>query len=312
MRALKNEQFLDDLENGILAPLTKEVQSDHTLSLELRESYVNVYYRGGNLMKVEEKSGNVYSVEFDKEYFKGADHRVDLPGDKICKGDDIVEWLRVLPCLKRVMDHYFVKTQKSEREFQQLVVRENNFGSVARSTDYYICDVEYGSGRGRRRWRFDMIAVHWPSDGHVRKKTDDRRLVLAEMKYGDDALSEKSGLHKHIKDVNEYLGNSDSVRGLKNDMVRVFNQKRKLCLIKCRKDLEGFSDKLPIFLLLLANHDPDSIKLNKALENLPAHPNIDLRIATASFFGYGLYDQGVHEVEEFRKCFRRYIHSGSV
>ena len=306
MRAL-NERFLNDLESGILDPLTKEVRLDRTLCLELRGNYVNVYYRGGNLMKVEKKPGNVYSVKFDEKYFKGANDRVDLPRYEICKGDDIIEWLRVLPRLKRAMDHYFAKMKKSEREFQQLIVRENNFGKVARSTDYYICDVEYRSKRGQ----FDMIAVHWPSDRHVRKKPDDRRLVLAEMKYGDDALSGKSGLHKHIKDVNEYLGNSDSARDLKDDMVRVFNQKRKLCLIDCGKDLEGFSDTPPIFLLLLANHDPGKSKLNEVLENIPACRNIDLQIATASFLGYGLYDQGVHEVEEFRKCFRRYIHSGS-
>ena len=307
MRAL-NEQFLDNLENGILAPLTNEVRLDHTLCLELRGSYVNVYYRGGNLMKVEEKPDNVYSVAFDEKYFKEADDRVDLPGYEIYKGDDIIEWLRVLPRLKRAMDHYFVENKKSEREFQQLIVRENNFGSVTRSTDYYICDVEYQSECGR----FDMIAVHWPSNRHVRKKPDDRRLVLAEMKYGDGALCGESGLHKHIKNVNEYLGNSDSMRDLKDDMVRVFNQKRKLRLIDCGKDLEDFSDAPPIFLLLLANHDPDTSMLDKVLGNLPACPNIDLRIATASFFGYGLYDQGVYEAEEFRKCFHRYIYSGSV
>lgn len=62
--------------------------------------------------------------------------------------------------------------------------RENNFGFVARDTDYYVCDLEYQSGQGR----FDMIAVHWPSEFAVRKHARDRRLVFVEVKYGDSDL----------------------------------------------------------------------------------------------------------------------------
>lgn len=77
----------------------------------------------------------------------------------------------------------------------------------------------------------------------------------------------------------------------------------------CKKDLGSFSDEPPILLLVLANHDPGKRDLSKALENLPECPNADLRIAAASFFGYGLYDQGVYGVEDFRKHFRNQIHS---
>ena len=54
------------------------------------------------------------------------------------------------------MDCYFGENRSDEREFQQLMVRDNNFGSIANSTDYYVCDIEYDSDNGR----FDMIAVH--------------------------------------------------------------------------------------------------------------------------------------------------------
>ena len=152
MRALK-DRFLKDLESGMLAPLTEEVRSDHTLCLELRGSYVDVYYRGGCMMKVEENSDNFYLVEFNEKYFR--------------RKDDIVKWLNVSPCLKRAMDHYFVTVvEKSEREFQQLVVRENNFSRITRSTDYYVCDIEYEIGQRK----FDMIAARWPSKPHVRRR----------------------------------------------------------------------------------------------------------------------------------------------
>ncbi len=309
MRALK-DRFLKDLESGMLAPLTEEVRSDHTLCLELRGSYVDVYYRGGCLMKVEENSDNFYLVEFNEKYFKRKTDIVKLPEREIRKKDDIVKWLNVSPCLKRAMDHYFATVvEKGEREFQQLVVRENSFSRIARSTDYYVCDIEYEIGQRK----FDMIAAHWPSKPHVRQKASGRRLVFVEMKYGDDALEGSAGLCKHIKDINDFLNDPGALKCLKEDMVKVFNQKRKLDLMNCEKDLKSFSDRNepPVLLLLLANHDPDKRGLSKTLENLPKCPNADLRIATASFFGHGLYDQGVHPAEKFRKCFRDYIYSDS-
>lgn len=179
----------------------------------------------------------------------------------------------------------------------------------ARSTDYYVCDIEYEIGQRK----FDMIAARWSSKPHVRQKASGRRLVFVEMKYGDDALEGSAGLCKHIKDINDFLNDLGALKCLKKDMVKVFNQKRKLGLMNCEKDLKNFSDRNepPVLLLLLANHDPDKRGLSKTLENLPKCPNADLRIATASFFGYGLYDQGVHPAEKFRKCFRDYIYSDS-
>ena len=308
MRALKEDRFLKDLESGTLAPLTEEVRSDHTLCLELRGSYINIYYRGGSLMKIEEKSDNVYFVTFDKNYFARENDIVDLPEGNIQKKDDIVKWLNVSPCLKRAMDHYFAIHDKSEREFQQLVVRENNFSRIVRSTDYYVCEIEYEIGQRK----FDMIAAHWPSKPRVRQEASGRRLVFIEMKYGDDALEGSAGLCKHIKDINDFLNDPGALKCLKEDMVKVFNQKRKLKIMDCGKDLESFCDTPPICLLVLANHDPGKSKLRVVLDTLPECPKADLRIATASFFGYGLYDQGVHTVEEFRKRFPDYIHSGSV
>ena len=302
MRALI-PRFLNDLGNGILAPLTKEVRSDHTLCLELRGDYVNVYYRGGNLMKVEE-AHNGYSVDFDENYIKKEDG-IELPKSDIQMEVDILNWLGVSPRLKRAMDRDFAKKRNDERNFQQLVVHENNLSRIAISTDYYVCDIEYASSHGK----FDMIAVHWPSIPHVRKQADKRRLVFIEMKYGDNALTGTAGLHDHIQDINNFLGDPDTLRCLNQDMVSVFNQKRKLEIVDCGKDLESFSDKPPILLLVLANHDPGKSDLSKALETLPKSPNADLRIATANFFGYGLYCQGVYGVEDFRERFRNHIHS---
>ena len=44
--------FLNDLRVGCLAPLLERVKRDDTLHLAIRNQYINIYYRGGNLLKV--------------------------------------------------------------------------------------------------------------------------------------------------------------------------------------------------------------------------------------------------------------------
>ena len=51
-------------EGALLSPLLERVRRDRTLCLELRGGYLNVYYRGGNLLKVSEAGAGV-AVEFD-------------------------------------------------------------------------------------------------------------------------------------------------------------------------------------------------------------------------------------------------------
>ena len=299
MRKL-SDVFLNDLkEGGRLFPLTEAVKSDPSLCLELRGNYVNVYYRGGNLMRVAQ-AGTDYTVFFDRNYFE-AGRQTTLPDER----EGVDAWLDISPELKQAIDRWLGKRRKDEREFQQVLLRDNNFGRVARSTDYYICDIEYQSEYGR----FDLIAVEWPSKSAVRKQANGRRLVFIEMKHGDGALEGNAGLHKHIQDVNRYLSDQTKLSNLKQEMVEVFNQKREIWLIDCGKDLNSFSDESPMLLLVLANHDPGKQKLHELLRSLPESPHAELCIATASFMGYGLYEQGIHKMDEALGRFADYVYS---
>lgn len=299
MRRL-SPQFMDDLDTGFLAPFRDRVIADRSLCLEIREDYVNIYYRGGNLLRIS-KTPSGYVSFFDPEY-AGSDlgaQSVAFSAKEIMNSADVTAWLNLVPTLKQYMDLYLGRHPKEEREAQQLILRENNFGGVSRATDYYICDIEYANAHGR----FDLVAVHWPSDGATRKKSDDRRLVLVEAKYGEGAIANKAGINDHIEDLNKFLADSDNLTALKEEMVILFNQKRALGLINCGKDLGAFSDASPMLLLVLVNHDPDSTRLRTALKSLPVCPNAELYFATGCFMGYGLFDPAVHSLEEVRKRF---------
>lgn len=300
MRGLEGG-FLKDLKTGLLAPLLERVKADQPLCLEIRGTYVNIYYRGGNLLKLATAHSR-YKANINPKYAKGDGGVISrgLPSEELHRQSDIDAWIKMIPTLKLTMDIYLgQRPKKVEREIQQLILRDNNLGGVSRATDYFICDIEYAIPHGR----FDMVAVHWPSDGATRKQNASRRLVLIEVKCGEGAIGNKSGIHDHINDINTFLSDATRVQAMKDEMVVVFNQKRDLGLLNCGKDLKSFGDELPMLLLLLVNHDPDSERLRTQLQQLPPSPHAEVYLATSCFMGYGLFDQAVLKFDEAMKRF---------
>lgn len=273
-----SRSFLDELLTGRLRPLLDRVHADRTLELELRHKYLNVYYRGGNLLRWSAKGG-----EFDVEYGRG--QAVPLP-----PAQDIRAWIDAFPRLKLLIDLF--PKNKTEREVQQHLVRANNFGAVARKTDFFVCDIEYAEGDAR----FDLVLAHWPAVGVIRKQAHGRRLVLGELKHGDGALKGASGLHDHVAKADAFLSDPDRVRAFKDEMVALFNQKLELGVIDCGKPLVSFSDEPPLYLLMCANHAPRSTILDDQLATLPAMEHAEVAMSGASHMGYGLYDVAISSV----------------
>lgn len=98
-------------------------------------------------------------------------------------------------------------------------------------------------------------------------------------------------------------------------MRTVFNQKLELGLIDNQKKIESFNDKTPDFILAFANHDPDSAILFheiKKLDEIAATLPFKLKFAVSNFMGYGLYEQNIYGLEEFKTRFDRQIYSKGI
>jgi len=82
-------------------------------------------------MKIESNGskGN-YKATFDNNYIK--DPAVKLPElpESLKDKSDVKVWIDAFPTLKQIMDYFFTKHSKLEREFQQLVARENNCSTI--------------------------------------------------------------------------------------------------------------------------------------------------------------------------------------
>ena len=301
MRGL-TKHFIDQLKSGLLGQMLGLMRLDSTLCLEIRENYINIYYRGGNIIKIQEKHG-LFKASFDRRYFDKDLNKVPDLASILNNTEDVETWIDAIPFLKHEMDLWFGRHPKNEREFQQLLLRENNFGNSAKSTDYFICDIEYANQTGR----FDLIAVQWPSSPVHRKNNRNLRLALIEMKYLDKALTGTAGLCKHVEGINTFLSKSENLENIKEEMKVVFNQKLDLGLINNQKSIESFSDGKPEFILALINHDPESSILGNELQKLPDCANAEIKIATSNFMGYGLYSQNIYGLEEFLHKFEGHI-----
>lgn len=285
MRAL-NEKFMSDLLNGSLTPILNAVRSDDTLVLELRGTYVNVYYRGGSLYRIDQKDGYVFFT-FDTDY--GMDD-ISLP-----EHPTVVEAPGLIYQYKAAMDKFLtLKNPKMEREFQQLMTRLNNRAKIGKASDYYIMDIEYADTDERGlKAKFDMVALKWPCTKQDRKITKDLSLALIELKYGDGALGGTAGIEKHLDDLADFLGDAEKLKDFCLDMGAVFRQKCELGLVPTvpeHKREVTVTAENPEVILAVADHDPAKPALANVLSALDLNKyNFSLRIATASLLGGALF-----------------------
>lgn len=310
MRKL-SDSFMSDLLNdgGLLKPILTRVKKDHTLMLSIRTDYINIYYRGGNLLRIKEQRNNYYNAFFNDKYNKYGVFSPDLPST-IKSHYETEIWLDSLQELKGIMDLYFSTYPKPEREFQQLVARENNFSTVANQSEYFVSDIEItDSTLGAR---FDMLALRWLVS--QRKSTSNCRPALIEMKYGDGALNGSSGLLKHLQDIEALVSDINQYKSLVGTMEMQFNQLDKLGLLRFNRVDKWTKIKLdnydkPEVLFVLANHNPRSTKLDTILsdsgiDKYDSSPAFDLKFYVSSFAGYALHADCMLTLSQFRKLLK--------
>jgi len=297
---------MDDLLkfDGKLHPLLDRVKKDHTLMLAIRDGYINIYYRGGNILRVTEQN-DFYETFFDVQYAKSG-QCVACPEDDIRNQADAKRLFGCFSERKAIMDEYFAGGSKTtEREFQQLVARENNNSSISNESEYFITDIEVTVPHLAR---FDITAIRWLAKD---RKTGDRcRAALIEMKYGDKALENNAGLLKHLKDMETFLSNKQQYASLLQTMEIQFNQLDVLGLLNFNKGTSNAKiklnpDKKPEVIFILANHNPRSPKLKKILDDpvIRKFENsnlFDLGFYVSTFAGYGLHSRCIRTLTEFR------------
>jgi hypothetical protein len=300
-------EFFNDLEGGKLRLLTSRVRSDDTLMIAFRGNSINVYYRGGSILRL--ASGHKfenYSAHFDRNYAKGSTIPIpDLPKVIYTEADCVV-WLQAIPLLKEIMNSFFATHTKSEREFQQLVAWENNRSAISNETEYFTTDIEYADVN--HNCRLDMLGLRWLSTD--RKSSLRCTPVFIEMKYGIGAYDGEAGIAKHIADLHMILSDPGTRDQLNQTIAAQFNQLSDLDLVRFNKSKT--IDRIsvagdPEVIFLLANHNPRSRKLLNTLCSVKESPHFKLRFFAASFAGYAMHDSCMMSLGKFKERVSSYL-----
>jgi len=316
MRQL-SEEFIDDLKSntGILKSLMQFILNDDSLEFMIRDNYVNIYYRGGNLLKIE-PSNDTYKFTFDTNYLI---YKIKELPNPIIDSDVLNQWIEVLPYLKQNIDIYrTTKKSNLEREYQQLVVKECNElnKSISNGSEIFITDIEYANEHGR----FDLIGIEWDRNRASLKGEYKPKLLLIEMKFGDNAIEGKDGdkksadINQHINDVEDFANpKNNNLMDLKEETLSILKQKRDLGFFRGmqhnKNKIIDLDINKPDFILLLAAHNPRSIILSNVLKTLPDMEHTNLKFSVANFMGYGLYTDCIYSVDEFQEIFSKQIYS---
>ena len=267
-RKISNEKFWKNLTEGEYKEIIDFAsQRENELDVQIRDNYLNIYYQGGNLLRVHPSS-----LYFDEFYFHrvAKDMRKTHLIDKCKKGDKacIARWedyknrrkemLGILKArgmatyckeMKRIMkeweaDLHTIGISHDEKNAQQQISM-NNRGA----TDYTVVDLEYAvsttsnfkyNGDSTKKVpRFDIIAVD---------KTG--QLYVIELKTGLKAIDGNSGIRAHM-DCFEHSIGRDSKNDFINEMNELLGQKQELKLID--KNVRIDKTKKPHFILAFSD-----------------------------------------------------------
>lgn len=284
-------------ENGLLKSLIDEVRKDKDLVIQIREDYLNVYYKGGNLVKVNSEN----SFEFDSEYYKGKPE-FDTEEKRKKERRKLLDTLKknrdyktFLSTMKELMDSFWKKSVRDlhEKDTQHALCISNTV-----SSDYTVIDLEFQVSKicpysykktqipfGRfvdkhkTAPRFDIIAV----------RNRDHRLCVIELKSGTDALYRKSGIGDHADSFEGSIGRNP--QAFVKEMEGLVEDKKKLHLLE-----EDFymKDDDPEFLYAYAfttDDESEKEKERQAFENEQSKANANnYKVIYLKKRDYTLYD----------------------
>lgn len=270
MRKL-SDSFMKKLQ-GEWKPLLDYILSDSKLDLQIRDNYINVYYQGGNILKI-----NPRSFYFDEFYFykdcakkrktplqeeskSGNVKAKNIIAELVDKRDCLLSPLQSHQLDKSVAAEYFQKAKKIMRDWEKTLNEQLGISHAEKqeqqqialanrkNTDYVVWDLEYavstdysfkynGSVEDKKKPRFDIIAIH------------KGQIIVIELKKGLNALERKSGIVDHIDSYECTIGR-DNLGDFLKEMKELLKQKKDLGILD--KSLE-ITNESPKFVFAFAD-----------------------------------------------------------
>ena len=281
MRGL-SDSFFECLQFGFLSGITESAKGDPDLNLEIRDNYINVYYKGNSLLKLSETSSSQYKAVIDKKFLEG------LSFPLVFTQGNIDQFLSAIPLIKQNI----VKVGKRslEIEYEQMIIRANNY-EPRNNSEYFIVDKQYAVKEGR----YDLMGIFW--ERTRRRRNQEVPVCLMEIKFAlnTDISEVHEQLHRYYKSIKpraaEFATEMQLVFQQKIDLGLYKQSKERLAALRTlefSKEIEKFQ-----FILVLVDYNPNSSKLDlQRLRDLPFAHQIKV-----FFGGFAMWQQNVTPLE---------------
>ncbi len=295
-RGIHNLKFVESLMHGNLKEMLLVINNDNALDVQIRNDYLNVYYKGGSIAKIYSEK----FIEFDMFYFYL--NMKEIPTKFIKKDEIILKELAkkrdLLICkfkesmfddyftdAKEVMDKWLIENPKPERMEQHQLSIENKYNI----SDYTIIDLEYQvstksdfectylpKGKDKpKNPRFDIIAVN-----------KEGKLCVIELKKGIGALYENSGLKEHCLCYEKSIGRNPLPFMIEMEML--LEQKKALNLIDKQVKIKN---PIPEFMFAYSYDDKETFeKQDKEFNNEYDKIGAPIRVLKLARGSYKLLD----------------------
>lgn len=211
-------------------------QNPDKLAVGIRGNYINIYYRGGNLLRTKPKRKD-YELFFDCKYCKNKADESNLK--KLSSMETISDYKENFVLMMDEMDSWFEEHPKKEREYQQNLLMNNP----------EIIDIEYQIGK---KMRLDMLMVVGDT------------LIIVENKYGIGAIGGNSGIKDHYEDMSSVFDDSKIFKEMEKSIYAISDAKFQLGLSS--KRIEQGSIKKKEILFLLAGFNTRSQAVNNEIK----------------------------------------------
>jgi hypothetical protein len=276
MRELKQELYAC-LEEGFLRKLVERVRVDKDLDMQFRGNYINIYYKGNSLLKLDAK----FKVELHPKFTSG----ISIPA-KLSDVESTDEFISSIPFVKENIRQF--GNSSLEVEYEQLLIRANNL-EHRNNSEYFIIDRQYTTDKLER---MDLTGFFW--DRNSRKKEQTVPLCFLELKFALN--SDIKQVHDQLERYYNYVKvNSHKIA---QEYEKVFKQKLLLGLLNQPKDrMEAlktlkFSGEINDyqFVLVMIDYNPNSglFEVDK-LSKLPFASQIKIFNA-----GFAMWKQNVN------------------
>lgn len=253
-----SERFIGDLTGVMLHSLTEAVRQDKDLNLEIRENYLNIYYKGHSLLRLQETPKGPYKTKIHNKFLAG----VQDPGFL-----DEATLSVFVDAIPRIKTNILKHGTSLEIEYEQLIIRANNL-EARNNSDYFIVDRQYSVPEGR----FDLTGMFWKAKGHKKYQVVQPCLMEVKFALNDDIKDVHQQLEKYYEAIKPKSGE------IARELEGIFRQKLALGLYNQPKErLEAmktltFAREIEQFqfILILVDYNPNSLKFGaEKIKNLP-------------------------------------------